>query len=652
MNASVLLLTEEEGTGGVNTVTALLESTLQTRGWSLLRVNVRHHRSNFMTLLSLARQSDVLIASNNFLPAYWAVMLGLLAQRPSVIWVHGPLQEVLQAQPVSWLKKLWMRWVCQTAHALVFASPTSLCSLTSAFGKPDLPLTQVIRNPAPALSESPPHVANNQVRLGYVGRLSSEKRPEILLHMMQHLPDHMDLTLVGDGPLRSALEQLAHTLGLMGLEGKKTRIHFAGQQTVDARTYQGWQATLLCSAYEGYPMAALESLAAGTPCVGTPLPALRDMLGPLAPQWIADANDPQALAHTVQKLLEVPLHERQRLSHAIARLHPLAHFEAQWHQLLLKCTRQKRFGPQTVHFVHAGAAYMPELAAYEQHLATLGHRSQRHTDPATVPADADVVWWICGHVSTHHSHRLRLSQHVHEYASASVGPMPALKDRIKRWRHPRPAYRVFLSDWVRQRMGFDDDVPCCLRDMGVPTSFLQASASKPHDQDLVYLGEMSRLHVFLPALKAISQAGLKLLLVGTLPEDLAAHLRGMDGIECTGRIAQSDVPMQLLRARAGLNLMPARQPLNMQTSTKVLEYLAVGLPVLSNHYPWAQQMAQRHPGRIQLLTDTTRPETWTQACLNLPACQSDRSHLRSLTWPERLHGLPIWQALGLPQEEQ
>lgn len=647
----LLLLSEEQGHGGVHTALGLLRQALQAQGWTVQTCPVRKGRPAFLTLFAQARQAEVIVASNNFQPAYWAVLLGLLAQRPSVVWVHGPLAEVLQARPVSWARRQWLRWTYRLASALVFASRTSQASLQRLVPAEALPLQAVVNNPAPAESpaslEAPPRAG---MALGFVGRLSSEKRPERLLQMLQQLPAEYSLTLVGDGPLRPALEHQAQALGLLGDEQQAPRLLFAGAQDVTPATYQAWQATLLCSAYEGYPLVALESLAAGVPCIGTPLPALQEMLGPWVPAWIAHDETPQALADAVQRVLQTDAEARQGQALAVARLHPQAAFGAQWHALLLRCLGQPLPGPRTVHFVHTGAAYMPELAAYEAFLAQLGHRSVVHRDPASVPQDADIVWWLCGRVSGAHAHRLHHSVQVHEYASASVGRWPGLKDRLKRWSQPRPQHRVFLNEWVRERLGFDDGVPSVLRDMGVPADFLQAHSRAEPEFDLVYLGEMSRLLECVPSLQAIAQAGLSLLLVGEVPPALQALVQGWPQVHCSGRVPQAQVPAQLLRARAGLNLMPERLPLTQQTSTKVLEYLAVGLPVLSNPYAWAEHIAAQYPKRVRLLDAPEQAQSWREAVQNLPAHQSDRGSLRMLAWPERLAGLSIWAELGLVEQ--
>jgi glycosyltransferase involved in cell wall biosynthesis len=303
----------------------------------------------------------------------------------------------------------------------------------------------------------------------------------------------------------------------------------------------------------------------------------------------------------------------------------------------------------TVHFVHGARSYLPELTAYQAHIEGLGHAAQMHTQPHTVPDDARAVWWICGRVPTDQARRFKCAVQVHEYASASVAPLAWLKDRIKQWLHPVPDFRVFQSDWVRQRMGFDDNlpdsVPYALRDMGVPDSFLTAQAQQPPEFDLVYLGEMRRLLHFVPLLHTLGQAGLSLLLVGDVPPTLQERLATLGHIQSTGRVPQDQVPAQLLRARSGLNLMPDVLPLSEQTSTKMLEYLALGLPVISNPYAWANRTAQAHAGRVQLLDLQASAAQWQAAVQGLPLRQTDRQQLQSLRWSHQLQGLPVWAAL-------
>jgi len=294
-----------------------------------------------------------------------------------------------------------------------------------------------------------------------------------------------------------------------------------------------------------------------------------------------------------------------------------------------------------IHFVRGGPSYLPELAAYSSFVSQRGHRALIHATHDDVPADARVVWWICGRVPRRAAARFRDAFHVHEYASASVQPAAWCKDHMKRWLHPRPHHRVFQSEWVRKRLGFNDTVAFSLRDMGVPRTFLQAQASGAAQFDLVYLGETSRLATFEQALRALDAAGLKLLVVGTVDERVRDLVNGLRNAHCSGRVPQEEVPAQLLRARAGLNLVPNLLPLTQQTSTKAIEYLALGLPVVSNDYAWIRRMAAEHPGRIRTIASFDE-RSWSDVTRDLPAREHDRSHLAHLTWEARLAGLPVW----------
>jgi hypothetical protein len=91
--------------------------------------------------------------------------------------------------------------------------------------------------------------------------------------------------------------------------------------------------------------------------------------------------------------------------------------------------------------------------------------------------------------------------------------------------------------------------------------------------------------------------------------------------------------------------MPDVLPLAEQTSTKLLEYLALGLPVISNPYAWAQRTAQAHARRVQLLGLQASAAQWQAAVQGLPLHQTDRQHLQSLRWSQQLQAMPVWAAL-------
>ncbi|MFT3814114.1 MAG: glycosyltransferase [Acidovorax sp.] len=284
-----------------------------------------------------------------------------------------------------------------------------------------------------------------------------------------------------------------------------------------------------------------------------------------------------------------------------------------------------------VHFIHPGSAYLPELAAYSEFLATLGHGAQVHAGPASVPADAAIVWWMCGRVPHDAARRFARAFQIHEYASASVPPWAWMKDRAKRALQPMPQYRIFQNAWVQARLGFADGVPHEFRDMGVAQSFFSAPSAVP-EFDGVYLGDMQRLRRFVPLLASLKQAGQHTLLIGEPPADLRATLQPLAHI--TGRVPHGQVPALLRRARYGLNLVPDQLPYSQQTSTKLLEYCAAGLPVVSTGYAWVRAFEARHGARFAYLP-----------ALDVAACQVP--DVSALAWPRVLERLALWRRLGL-----
>uniref|UniRef100_UPI0030FC6883 glycosyltransferase n=1 Tax=uncultured Acidovorax sp. TaxID=158751 RepID=UPI0030FC6883 len=302
-----------------------------------------------------------------------------------------------------------------------------------------------------------------------------------------------------------------------------------------------------------------------------------------------------------------------------------------------------------VHFIHPGHSHLPELEAYAAHLRPWGHEACTHQNASTVPADARVVWWMCGRVRTMDHQRFAQAFQVHEYASASVPPFAWAKDRIKRWTQPKPDYRLFQNKWVRQRLGFADDVPWEFREMGVSSTFL--TQPQPEDAavfDMVYLGDMVRLRHFLPVFEGLEQAGMRTLLIGSMPTPLQRKFRAFKHITVTGKVPHHEVPAQLRRARCALNLVPDQIPYSEQTSTKLLEYCAIGLPVISTDYRWVRNFAASNPAAIAYLPAQASASAYADFFRKTRDMASGPSpDMGGWAWPHTLARLNIWKAAGL-----
>lgn len=121
--------------------------------------------------------------------------------------------------------------------------------------------------------------ADGVQRFIWCGRLSPEKNVEGLLHAWARFAadrSSVQLVLLGDGPLRSILEQLAEALGMRvasTLEDFGAQIVFAGKVLSPASYMIGARALLLSSHAEGLPMVVLEALSLGLPVLASDCPA-------------------------------------------------------------------------------------------------------------------------------------------------------------------------------------------------------------------------------------------------------------------------------------------------------------------------------------------------------------------------------------------
>ena len=109
-----------------------------------------------------------------------------------------------------------------------------------------------------------------------VGRLSQEKGFDLLLAALARLRRRFpsaDLTILGEGRGRPALEMLAWVLGL------RQAVRMPGEVELPAEWFRGATLFVLASRDEGLPNALLEAAAGGLPIVSTPTNAgLVDLL--------------------------------------------------------------------------------------------------------------------------------------------------------------------------------------------------------------------------------------------------------------------------------------------------------------------------------------------------------------------------------------
>jgi teichuronic acid biosynthesis glycosyltransferase TuaC len=129
-----------------------------------------------------------------------------------------------------------------------------------------------------------------------VGRLVPGKGHAIVAQALQQIPD-AEFVIVGDGPERSAIEEVVNVGGL------GSRVRFTGSlpHTKLVEYYRAADVMVLASASEGMPNVVLEALACGTPVVATAVGGIPEILDRSVGRVVA-RRDPHQIAAAINEL--------------------------------------------------------------------------------------------------------------------------------------------------------------------------------------------------------------------------------------------------------------------------------------------------------------------------------------------------------------
>jgi glycosyltransferase involved in cell wall biosynthesis len=205
------------------------------------------------------------------------------------------------------------RWLRERLYPQV-AAVVSLTEADAARFRALNPRTEVIPNASAVHADAPALPAEPRVLA--VGRLVAQKGMDQLLaawpRVVAAVPDAR-LRIVGDGPLRAALQAQAAAAGV------SDSVEWVVHTDRMADEYRAAALFVLPSRYEGMPLALLEAQAMGVPSVAFDCPT-----GPaevLSPQTgvLVPSGDTAALAQAMVQVLSDPARRRAMARAAIER---------------------------------------------------------------------------------------------------------------------------------------------------------------------------------------------------------------------------------------------------------------------------------------------------------------------------------------------
>jgi glycosyltransferase involved in cell wall biosynthesis len=147
--------------------------------------------------------------------------------------------------------------------------------------------------------------------IGWVGRLSPEKGPDIFLEALTRGP--WRASVVGDGRVGGDLRRRAEVLGL------SNRIRWHGLVPSAGRLVSAFDLLVLSSRTEGTPIVLFEAMEAGVPIVATSVGGVPDVLG-TDEALLIPPGDPDRLAEAIQTVFDDRATAVARAARARARL--------------------------------------------------------------------------------------------------------------------------------------------------------------------------------------------------------------------------------------------------------------------------------------------------------------------------------------------
>ncbi|MDH3296816.1 MAG: glycosyltransferase family 4 protein [Gemmatimonadota bacterium] len=257
-----------------------------------------------------------LMQTHGYKPTAYALLVRREAAVPWIAFYHG-------RTATDWRVRLYHafdRWGMGRADTIITVAE----GVDEHFAPADRNRLRVVPNGVVALE--PPIREASAIRkgfgiegpgpvVGFVGRLSEEKGPDLFVEAYAHLAREyptISALIVGDGPMRADLERQATSLGV----GQSTR--FTGHVARVSEMYRAMDVLLISSRSEVFPNVLLEAVDACVPVAATRVGGIPGVAADLVSVVLADSLVPAAIARAGNEALQI---DRSRCVAAREQLH-------------------------------------------------------------------------------------------------------------------------------------------------------------------------------------------------------------------------------------------------------------------------------------------------------------------------------------------
>jgi glycosyltransferase involved in cell wall biosynthesis len=232
-------------------------------------------------------------------------IIRLLCSCKLVVTLQG--NDVHDLSTERWIDRLFVRFLLLQANVVVAVAASLLKELNTSF--PDLRTVKVvIPNGAPVELFS--HWKDSEGEWTFprdyiltVGQLIHRKGFDILIRALRGAHDRgcpMDLVIVGEGPERASLSQLAAELGLI------KNVHFVGNQPHEKILgfFNHCLFFVLASRAEGLPLVIAEAMASSKAVIATAVDGVPEIIEDEATGLLVQVEDRECLTDALVRLFQ------------------------------------------------------------------------------------------------------------------------------------------------------------------------------------------------------------------------------------------------------------------------------------------------------------------------------------------------------------